>query len=80
MAGRESLQRKGVLGSHAQRLSPRRKRSHWTELNKQRCRELEIRGLMTQAETTSIGKDHVKSYDLVPEFDLTVIKAFNDGQ
>ena len=36
-------------GRHAQRLSPRRKRSHWTELNKQRCRELEIRGLMTQA-------------------------------
>ena len=36
-------------GRLAQRLSPRRKRSHWTELNKQRCRELEIRGLMTQA-------------------------------
>ena len=25
----------------AQRLSPRQKRSHWTELNKQRCADLE---------------------------------------
>lgn len=36
-------------GRLAQRLTPRRKRSHWTELNKQRCRELERRGLMTTA-------------------------------
>ena len=36
-------------GRLAQRLSPRRKGSHWTELNKQRCRELEARGLMTEA-------------------------------
>lgn len=36
-------------GRLAQRLSPRRKGSHWTELNKQRCQELEIRGLMTPA-------------------------------
>ena len=34
-------------GRLAQRLSPRRKNSRWTELNKQRCQELESRGLMT---------------------------------
>ncbi len=34
-------------GRLAQRLSPRRKGSHWTELNKQRCRDLERQGLMT---------------------------------
>ena len=39
-------------GRLAQRLSPRRKKSHWTNLNKQRCQELESRGLMTPA-----GKD-----------------------
>jgi uncharacterized protein YdeI (YjbR/CyaY-like superfamily) len=33
----------------AQRLSPRRKNSHWTELNLKRCQELEQRGLMTEA-------------------------------
>ena len=36
-------------GRCAQRLSPRRKSSHWTELNKQRCADLEQRGLMTYA-------------------------------
>ncbi|MBO7576104.1 MAG: hypothetical protein J6T03_01420 [Bacteroidales bacterium] len=36
-------------GRLAQRLSPRRKGSHWTELNRQRCSELERRGLMTEA-------------------------------
>lgn len=36
-------------GRNAQRLSPRRKNSHWTELNKQRCADLERRGLMTDA-------------------------------
>ena len=36
-------------GRLAQRLSPRRKNSHWSELNKQRCQELESRGLMTPA-------------------------------
>ena len=43
-------------GRLAQRLSPRRKKSHWTELNKQRCQELEDRGLMTQA-----GRDALSS-------------------
>ena len=36
-------------GRLAQRLSPRRKGSHWTELNKARHRDLESRGLMTDA-------------------------------
>lgn len=75
VAAGESLQGKGVLGSHvqeqdspalcfgwidstlkklpdrrlAQRLSPRRKNSHWTKLNMDRCIDLEDRGLMTPA-------------------------------
>ena len=36
-------------GRLAQRLSPRRKNSHWTERNQDRCMELEQRGLMTEA-------------------------------
>ena len=36
-------------GRMAQRLSPRQKRSHWTELNKQGCADFERRGLMTEA-------------------------------
>ena len=36
-------------GRFAQRLSPRKKNSHWTDLNRQRCADLERRGLMTEA-------------------------------
>ena len=36
-------------GRLAQRLSPRRANSHWTERNRQRCADLEQRGLMTEA-------------------------------
>ncbi|WP_296007198.1 YdeI family protein [uncultured Alistipes sp.] len=36
-------------GVPLQRLSPRKKGSRWTELNKERCRRLEKQGLMTDA-------------------------------
>ena len=36
-------------GRLAQRISPRRKGSHWTDLNRQRCADLQLRGLMTPA-------------------------------
>ena len=36
-------------GRLVQRLSPRRPKSHWTQLNIDRCAELEARGLMTDA-------------------------------
>lgn len=42
-------------GRCAQRLSPRRKHSHWTELNRQRCYELEKQGLMTDAGRRSLN-------------------------
>ena len=45
----DSTQKRLTDGRLAQRLSPRRHNSHWTELNKQRCADLERRGLMTEA-------------------------------
>ena len=45
----DSTQKRLPDGRCAQRLSPRRKGSHWTELNKQRCADLDRRGLMTPA-------------------------------
>ena len=42
-------------GRGAQRLTPRRKGSHWTELNKQRCADLEQRGLMTDVGRAAIS-------------------------
>ena len=43
-------------GRLVQRLSPRRKGSHSTELNKQRCADLERRGLMTDAGRRELEK------------------------
>lgn len=43
-------------GHLAQRLSPRRKGSHWTELNKGRCADLERRGLMTDAGREALAR------------------------
>ena len=36
-------------GRLVQRLSPRRAKSHWTQLNMDRCVDLQDRGLMTEA-------------------------------
>ena len=52
-------------GRLAQRLSPRRKISHWTELNKERCMNLEDRGLMTDAGRQAFEKSY--SYEVVPK-------------
>ena len=53
-----STVKKLLDGRLAQRLSPRRKGSHWTELNKGRCIALEDRGLMTDAGRLAFEKAH----------------------
>ncbi len=45
----DSTVKKMPDGRLAQRISPRRKKSHWTDLNIARCHDLERRGLMTEA-------------------------------
>ena len=55
-------------GCLAQRLSPHRKGSHWTELNKERCINLEDRGLMTDAGHQAFEKAY--SYEIVPKGSL----------
>ena len=52
----DSTQKRVSEGRCAQRLSPRKKNSHWTELNKQRCADLEKRGLMTEAGRNALPK------------------------
>ena len=64
-------------GCLAQRLSPRRKGSHWTELNKERCINLEDRGLMTDAGRQAFERAY--SYEIVPKGSLMeeIIKKHN---
>ena len=50
-------------GRLAQRLSPRRPKSHWTQLNMDRCMDLEDRGLMTEAGRRAFEKSF--KYEIV---------------
>ena len=51
-------------GRLAQRLSPRRAKSHWTQLNMDRCVDLEDRGLMTEAGRQAF--ERAFEYEIIP--------------
>ena len=51
-------------GRLAQRLSPRRAKSHWTQLNMDRYVDLEDRGLMTEAGRQAFEKAF--EYEIIP--------------
>ena len=51
-------------GRLAQRLSPHRPKIHWTQLNMDRCVELEDRGLMTEAGRRAFEKAF--EYEIIP--------------
>ena len=51
-------------GRLAQRLSPRRAKSHWTQLNMDRCVDLEDRGLLTEAGRRAFEKAF--DYEIIP--------------
>ncbi len=53
----DSTVKKMPDGRLAQRISPRRKNSHWTDLNIHRCQELERQGLMTNAGRNAIPEN-----------------------
>jgi uncharacterized protein YdeI (YjbR/CyaY-like superfamily) len=62
---------------HAQRLSPRTKKSNWTELNKERVRRLEKLGLMTEAGRECLPDMSEKSFKILPEV-LAELKKDNE--
>ena len=53
----DSTLKKMADGRLAQRISPRRKGSHWTRLNRERCLKLEKLGLMTEAGKKAQGAE-----------------------
>ena len=64
-------------GRLVQRLSPRRKRSHWTELNKERCINLEGRGRMTNAGRQAFEKSYPYEVVLKDSLMEEIIKKHN---
>lgn len=56
-----------VNGQSIQRFSPRKPRSGWTELNKERCRRLEKLGRMTEAGRSVLPEMDVAAFTIDPE-------------
>lgn len=55
---------KRIDGVDMQRFTPRKKRSQWSELNKERCRRLERLGLMTDAGRKKLPDMAVASFKI----------------
>ena len=58
---------KEINGTHMQRFSPRRPRSPWTELNKERVRRLEKLGMMTDAGRAILPAMGPRSFRVDPD-------------
>ena len=57
----------GTGDAHIQRISPRSKKSHWTELNKERVRRLEKLGLMTEQGRACLPDMSPESFTVLPQ-------------
>lgn len=80
----DGVKKKNNQGQLMQRLSPRKKNSNWTELNKQRVRRLETLGLMQPGGYLVLPEMDVNTF-VVDEYILTqlaidpvVLKNFNN--
>jgi uncharacterized protein YdeI (YjbR/CyaY-like superfamily) len=64
-----------IDGVVMQRFSPRKKKSPWTELNKERARRLERLGLMTSAGRRALPPMGARSFRFDPELEEALKKA-----
>ena len=60
----DSTNKRLLDGRLIQRLSPRRHKSHWTQLNMDRCVDLEDRGLMAEAGRRASARAF--EYEIIP--------------
>ena len=60
--------------SSAQRFTPRKPRSNWSELNKERCRRLIAQGLMQPAGLAALGDALEQPFDYPPDI-IAALKA-----
>ncbi len=70
----DGLAKKFDATSSAQRYTPRKPRSNWSELNKERCRRLIAQELMTQAGLAALGDALERPFDY-PQDILAALKA-----
>lgn len=63
----DGIQKRRDRETTAQRFTPRRKNSHWTELNKERARRLIEQGLMTEAGLAVLPDLDVAAFMIAPD-------------
>ncbi|MBQ9003428.1 MAG: YdeI/OmpD-associated family protein [Eggerthellaceae bacterium] len=66
---------KPIAGVRMQRFSPRKPRSPWTELNKERARRLERLGLMTDAGRAALPAMGPRSFRIDPDIERALKDA-----
>ena len=66
---------KVIDGVRMQRLTPRKKNSPWTELNKERVRRLEKLGMMTDAGRAVLPPMGVRSFRVDPDVEASLKQA-----
>jgi len=59
--------KKVIAEGHIQRITPRKKNSNWTELNKERVRRLEKMGLMTEMGRKCLPDMSPQSFTILPQ-------------
>ena len=64
-----------IDGKRMQRFTPRKKNSHWTELNKERVRRLEKLGLMTAAGRAVLPPMGARSFKVDPDIEAAMKTA-----
>ncbi len=73
----DGIQKKFNDTASAQRFTPRKAKSNWSELNKERARQMIERGLMTEAGFAKLGNALETAFE-IPADILKVLKA--DGE
>jgi uncharacterized protein YdeI (YjbR/CyaY-like superfamily) len=63
----DGIQKKYDEHHAAQRFTPRRPKSNWTELNKERCRKLIAAGLMTEAGLAKLPDLNIELFKIPPD-------------
>lgn len=63
----DGIQKKMNAEFNAQRFTPRKAKSHWTELNKERARRLIAQGLMTEAGRAILPDLSTETFKIAPD-------------
>jgi len=68
----DGIQKRMDVEHNAQRFTPRKPKSHWTELNKERAKRMIVAGLMTRAGYASLPDLSSEAFSIAPDILLAL--------